>query len=157
MMRAPPKAADWLSWPNGVLRLGVLLVVGLAVAAGLRHYPGEIRSLGNTARANAALSYADREAGGGNSVMPEQRALYEFRGRIPIGDPYRVVVGARQDGWTDLTEGSAEPFLRYWLMPRRSAADARWLVCVGCDPEDFPGAAEVWSGEGGVRLLRLPE
>ncbi len=150
------RAGELLTWPAGALRLGVLFVVGLAIAAAIRHYPGEIRALGETADANASLSYADRDVAGGNSVMPEQHAVYEIRGRIPAGDTYRVVVGPRQEGWTDLTEGSAEPFMRYWLMPRRPAADARWIVCVGCDPAAFPGAAEEWSGEGGVRLLRLP-
>lgn len=147
---------EWLSWPNGVLRLGVVFTVAAASVAALLLYPGQLRELGEIADRNAGLSYADRDVAGGNSVMPEQSALYELRGRIPEDATYRVDVGEPQEGWTDLTAGSAEPFLRYWLMPRRPSSDATWIVCVGCDPAGYPAAVEEWSGAGGVRLLRLP-
>jgi hypothetical protein len=145
----------FLEWPRGVLRLGVVLVVAVVTAAAVWRFPAEIRDLGKTADANASLSYADRDVAAGNGIFPEQEALYQFAGRIPRDATYRVSVGPSQDGWTDLTRSAAEPFLHYWLLPRRPDPAGRWIVCIGCDASEYVGATEEWSGEAGISLLHL--
>lgn len=156
MMRTP---GEWLlkegRKPGGTQRYLVIAIVVAAGVAALVRLPHELRDLRANARAVGSLSYADRDVGAGNSIVPEQVALYQFAGRIPLDATYRVIVGPAQDGWTERTATSIEPFVRYWLMPRRSAADAGWIVCVGCDPAEYPGAVEEWSGEAGIRLLRI--
>lgn len=147
------RLGEALEWPRGVLRLGVILVVAGVTAAAAWRYPLELRDLGRVADANASLSYADRDVAAGNGIFPEQVALYQLAGRIPRDATYRVSVGDRQDGWTDLTQSAAEPFLHYWLLPRRPAPDADWIICIGCNAADYPTAVEEWSGEAGIRLL----
>jgi hypothetical protein len=144
-----------LDWPDGIVRLGVLLVVLTVLVAAAVRYPQQIRAVDAQADANARLSFADRDVAGGNGIFPEQRALYEIIGRIPATASYRVSIGPARPDWTPLTSGSAELFLHYWLLPRRPSADGRWLICIGCDRAEYPGAREVWSGEAGVSLLRL--
>jgi hypothetical protein len=121
------------------------------------HYPDAFNAANDTARANASLDLLDRQVGGGNSVFPDQRLLVEARGRIPEDATFAVAVGERQPGWTDLTEGFAETFAKYFLLPRRFAPDGQWVLCLACDRTAYPGAAEVWSGEDGLAILRRPQ
>jgi hypothetical protein len=127
------------------------------LVATLIHYPDAFRGANDTARANAALDLLDRQVGGGNSVFPDQRLLVEARGRIPEDATFAVAVGERQPGWTDLTGGFAETFAKYFLLPRRFAPDAQWVLCLACNRTAYPGAAEVWSGEDGLAILRRPQ
>ena len=140
-------------WPDGIRRLSVLACVAILVAALVVLYPVALRDAGREADANAALSYADREFAGGNSVVADQGGLYEARGRIPPHGTYTVSVGAPVDGWTDLTAPFTPWFARYFLLPRREDADAPWVLCYACDPAAHPGFATVWSGSDGISLL----
>ena len=124
-------------------------IVALAV-----RYPDAFHDANETAEANAALDLVDRELGAGNSVFPDQRLLVEARGLIPPGESFAVAAGDPRPGWTELTAGSAEPFLRYFLLPRRLDPDARWIVCVGCDRSAYSGADSVWEGADGLSILR---
>ena len=154
-MSSDDRFREFLEWPRGIMRLGVVLVVAIVTAAAVWRFPAEIRALGETANANASLSYADRDVAAGNGIFPEQSALYELAGRIPRDASYRVSIGEEQDGWTDLTRSASEPFLHYWLLPRRPDPAAPWIICLGCDASEYAGATEVWSGEAGVSLLHL--
>ncbi len=127
-----------------------VVVVAIAV---LVRYPDAFRDANANARANASLDLLDREAGGGNSVIPDQRLLFEARGLIPPDGTFAVAVGPRQDGWTDLTATYAETFLRYFLLPRRAAGDARWILCFACDRGGYPDGRVVWEGEDGLSIL----
>ncbi len=100
------------------------------------------------------LDLVDRDVGAGNSVFADQQLLVQARGLIPRDESFAVAAGDPQPGWTDLTAGSAEPFLRYYLLPRRLDPNARWIVCLGCDRGAYPGAAAVWEGEDGISILR---
>ena len=124
-------------------------IVALAV-----RYPDAVRDANETAEANAALDLVDRELGAGNSVFPDQRLLVEARSLIPANESFAVAAGDPQPGWTELTAGSAEPFLRYFLLPRRLDPDARWIVCVGCDRSAYSGAQTIWEGDNGLSILR---
>jgi hypothetical protein len=126
------------------------------VLAVIVRYPDAFRRANSTARANASLDLLDREVGGGNSVIPDQRVLLEARERIPSDGTFSVAVGERRAGWTDLTAPYAETYLRYYLLPRRIASDARWIVCFACDRASFSDATVVWKGDNGLALLRRP-
>ena len=76
----------------------------------------------------------------GNSVVPDQGLLLEARGRIPEDGTFAVAVGYRQPGWTDLTGDFTEMFARYFLLPRRAAPDAPWILCLACDRSGYRGA-----------------
>jgi hypothetical protein len=145
-----------LEWPNGTRRLGVLACVAVVVAALAYHYPEALGGAGAEASKNAALSYSDREFAGGNSVVADQGGLYEARGRIPPDGSYTISVGPRVDGWTDLTAPFVPWFARYFLLPRRQVDDAPWVLCYACDPGDFQGFENVYTGSDGISLLRRP-
>jgi hypothetical protein len=49
-----------------------------------------------------------------------------------------------------------DQFARSFLMPRRPAADAPWIICYGCDRAQLTGAEVVWDNGGGIALVRLP-
>lgn len=133
-------------------------MVGFCVAVTLGalavRYPEAFHDVNETARANAALDQVDRDLGAGNSVFPDQRLLVEARGLIPPDESFAVAAGNPQPGWTELTAGSSEPFLRYFLLPRRLDPDARWIICVGCDRSAYSGADSVWEGADGLAILR---
>ena len=126
-----------------------VLLVALAV-----RYPDAFRDANEIARANASLDQVDRAVGAGNSVFPDQALLVEARGLIPSDEDFAVAVGPPRTDWTELTATGAELFLRSFLLPRRPDPDARWIVCVGCDRNDYPGADAVWEGEDGLSVLR---
>ena len=136
------------------LVIGYWLVVILAAI--VVRYPDAFQAANETARANMALDLLDREVGGGNSVIPDQRMLFEARARIPPDGTFAVAVGPRQEGWTDLTETYADSFLRSFLLPRRPAPDARWILCFACDRGAYPGGRVVWQGEDGLSIIELP-
>ena len=127
-----------------------VVVVAIAV---LVRYPDAFRAANANARANASLDLLDSQAGGGNSVIPDQRLLFEARALIPPDGTFAVAVGPRQDGWTDLTATYAETFLRYFLLPRRAAGDARWILCFACDRGGYRDGRVVWEGEDGLSIL----
>lgn len=137
-----------------VTRAGVVGCVCIAVVLGLVYFVRAIDRLGETASANAALNYDDREFAGGNSLVVDKRALYQARALIPEDGRYRIVTGPGVEGANELTEPYIDQFVRYFLMPRRPAADADWILCYGCDPSSLaPTATVVWDGGAGVSIL----
>jgi hypothetical protein len=148
--------ARWFSAGLNTRRLVVAFCVGVILVALCVRYPDAFRDANRSARANAALDLVDREVGAGNSVFPDQRLLVEARGLIPPEEKFTVAAGDPRPGWTALTAGSAEPFLRYFLLPRRLDANARWIICVGCDRGAYEGTDTVWEGDEGLAILRRP-
>jgi hypothetical protein len=145
---------QWRSVGLRGLVVGYWLVVVLAAI--LVRYPDTFRAANETARANAALDLLDRQVGGGNSVIPDQGLMIEARGRIPLDGTFAVAVGGAQEGWTELTAPFAETFARSFLLPRRFASDAPWILCLACDRNAYPGAQVVWEGDDGMAILRRP-
>ena len=119
-------------------------------------YPDAFRDANESARRNASLDLIDRQVGGGNSVVPDQGLLVEARGRIPPDETFMVAVGEREEGWTELTAPYAETFTTYFLLPRRVAPNAPWILCFACDRAMLPGAEPVWEGDDGLSILRRP-
>ena len=141
---------------TGFRRLVIAYCVAVMLVAIAIRYPEAFRDANRTARANARLDLMDREFGGGNSVIPDQGLLVEARGRIPENGTFAVAVGEPQPGWTDLTATFAETYSRYFLLPRRAAPDARWILCFACDRNAYPGARAVWEGDDGLAILLRP-
>jgi hypothetical protein len=137
-----------------VARIGVVCCVCVSVALGLGYFVRAVDRLGETANANAALNYDDREFAGGNSLVVDKRALYEARARIPANGSYRVVTGPGVEGATELTEPYIDQFARSFLMPRRPSPDADWILCYGCDPASLDRPADVvWDNGAGISIL----
>ena len=153
-MRIWSRLASLLEWPDGTRRLAVLACVAILVAALVDHYPDAVRDADARATSNAALSYADREFAGGNSVVADQGGLYELRGLMPLHGTYTVSVGAPVDGWTDLTAPFVTWFARMFMLPRHEADDAPWVLCYACDPADHSGFETVYTGSDGISILR---
>lgn len=146
----------WLEWPDGVLRVGVVFLVAVTFVAVVIRYPQVVHDRGETASDNSALSFSDREIAGGNSVIPDQTAAYEARARIPEDQTYHVAFGADYTGGSPLTRPYAESFYLYFLVPRRPADDAPWIICHGCDPTEYGESAKVvWRGPEDVSIVRV--
>jgi hypothetical protein len=135
--------------PRGLVRLGVALCVAIAVAVGLVFFAKAVDKLGVDASANAEANTDDRALAGGTSLGVAQEALIEARGLIPERAAYRLVLGP------DAT--NIGQFARYFLMPRRPSADARWVLCYGCDLSSLDADLEVlWRDDAGNAVGRLP-
>jgi hypothetical protein len=146
----------WLEWPRGVVRVGVVLVVAVTIAAVATKYPALLRDLGQEADGNSALSYADREVAGGNGLVADQTAVYAARGLIPTDETFNVVVDPSFEGGNDETVRYVASYYRYFLMPRRMTESARWVICYACDRAEYGDTAEVvWEGEEGISILRV--
>ena len=136
-----------------VARIGVAFCLGAAIAVAAVYYVKAIDQLDDIASSNSALAYDDREIAGGNSIIVDQTAAYEARGLIPVAASYRFVFGDGLRTKTSLTETFAESWFRYFLMPRRLRADARWVICYGCDTTDLSGDYHVrWKDEEGISI-----
>jgi hypothetical protein len=146
-------AARQASRAAGIRRVVVAYWLLVVLVALVVRYPEAFRQANQSARANAALDLLDREAGGGNSVIPDQRLLFEARGLIPEDGTFAIALGEPQEGWTDLTAPFAETYLRYFLLPRRVASDSPWVLCFACDRSSYPGATFVWEGDDGLSIL----
>ena len=77
--------------------------------------------------------------------------LNEARGWIPENGSYRLLVGPSS------TDIDFRNYARYFLMPRRPAPDARWVLCYECDLSRLGSELDVvWKDNEGVLLGRLP-
>jgi hypothetical protein len=142
--------------PGSLARLCVAYVVAVTLVLVAIELPNRLHDLGSEATANAALSYADREIAGGNSVLADQLLAYEARAILPSGASYRVVIGPRLTKQASLPTASVPGWLRYFLMPRRPEDGASWVVCYGCDPATLGAPYEVlWSDDYGISVGRL--
>jgi hypothetical protein len=128
--------------------------VAVAIVFGLVYFVRTVDRLGDTADTNASTNYDDREFAGGNSLVVDKRALYEARARIPEDGSFHVVAGPGVEGATELTEPYIDQFARSFLLPRRPAADANWIICYGCDRAAIDRPTEVvWDNGAGITIL----
>ena len=139
-----------------LVRLGVLACAVTSALLALVYLPQAIDRFDDRARFDAAMNFDDREFAGGNAIVVDKAALYEARASIPEDETYRVVVGPELKGATALTSDYIEQFARYFLIPRRPADGASWVLCYGCDPHALGGRFdEVWRDDAGIELVRL--
>jgi hypothetical protein len=133
-----------------------VLAVVLTLGIGAVYYTKALARLDSTADKNSALSFSDREIAGGNSIIVNQEAAYEARVLIPSTETYRVRTGPRLRNATSLTATYVESWYRYFLMPRRPSAQARWIICYGCDLSDLGARYAVrWRDNNGISIGRL--
>lgn len=146
----------WVGWPQGVIRTGVVFLVALTTVVVVARLPTVISELEDEAASNSALSFTDREVAAGNGVVADQTAVYVARARIPENEPYHVAVGAGYAGGTELTARFVESYYQYFLMPRRPADDASWVICYGCDVAEVePRAEVVWRGDDDISIVKV--
>lgn len=148
-------ASWWIEWPTGPIRVGVLFLVATVTIAVAIAYPRLLRDLGDDASRNSALSYADREIAGGNGLVADQAAVYAARSLIPEDETYRVDASPEYEGGSDLTPGYVDSYYRYFLLPRRQADDAPWIVCYGCDLSHYVRPDVVWEDDEGISIARV--
>jgi hypothetical protein len=129
----------------------LFLFVGVLVSI---YWVRALRSLDRVASANSALSYSDRRVAGGNSIVIDQQAALEAEALIPRSATFRVRVGAATGKSNALTPTFAESWFRYFLMPRRPAADANWIVCYRCDTSELGVYAVRWRDDEGISILQ---
>jgi len=152
-----PERAWWIEWPAGVIRIGVLFLVATAVVAVVIRFPTVVRDSDRDADRNSALSYSDREIAGGNGLVADQTAVYAARTLIPADATYHVAVSPDYEGGIDLTRDNVAGYYRYFLLPRRPAEEAPWIVCYGCDVAAYgPGAEVIWQGDEDISIVRVP-
>jgi hypothetical protein len=141
---------------NDIARGGVILCVGLSIVFGAIYFPRALTDFDDTASNNASLSYSDREVAGGNGIVADQEAAYQAQAIIPRDAKYRVVTGSALKNPQSLTLAFVETWYRYFLMPRRTAGDARWIICYGCDVSKLGGPyAILWQDNDGISIGRL--
>jgi hypothetical protein len=149
-------AAWWTDWPAGPLRIGVVFLVATAMIAALVTYPGLIRAQGDHATRNSAQSYIDREVAGGNGLVADQEAVYAARALIPADATYHVAIAPDYTGGDELTHDHVASYFRYFLLPRRPAEGAPWIVCYGCDLTEYGPAVEVlWRGDDDISIVHV--
>jgi hypothetical protein len=142
--------------PADAREAGAVLCAAFALVVGCVYLVKAVRHLGGVATANDALSYSDREIAGGNSILVDQSAAYQARALIPRDSTYRVRVGPGLRNPTPLTVTYVESWFRYFLLPRRSAADARWIICYGCDTAELGSSYSTrWKDEDGISIGRI--
>lgn len=145
----------WVEWPVGPLRVGVVFLVAVTVAASAVRFPEVLVDLGDEASRNSALSYTDREIAGGNDVVDDQRAVYEARARISPGESYHVAVSDGFEAQSPLTVPYVAGYYAYFLMPRRPAEYAPWIICYACDLGAYGDDADVvWTNGEGISIVR---
>jgi hypothetical protein len=138
------------------MRAAILICVGAAAAFAIVRYPLAVSELHEEARRHSSHSYADREFAGGNGIVVDQEVFYQARARIPESAAYHVKVVRRVPGATDLTVPYVSSFATYFLMPRRQAEDAPWVICYGCRRSDLPERAHiVWAQGAGISIARI--
>jgi hypothetical protein len=152
----PARAGQLLEWPLGIARLGVIACIAVAISFVLVKWVQVLDQLDARADKHAALTYEDREIGVGNSIVADQRAMFEARALIPPDAKFWVVTGGGNVGEaTELTNVSIPNFATYFLMPRRPSDSAPWVICYGCDIAALSGNPRVvWSNGAGISIVR---
>lgn len=146
----------WIEWPAGPIRVGVVFLVAVTALAAAVRFPATFKRLGDTASRNSALSFADRDVAGGNELVVDQNAVYQARARIPRDATYNVAVGEDFQGGGDLTVPYVASYFHYFLIPRRPAEQAPWVVCYGCDLAEYGDDARVvWRSAEGISIVRV--
>ena len=134
----------------------VFLVATVAIAAVVT-YPGLMREAGEEAHDNSERTYVDRDVAGGNGLVADQQAVYAARALIPPHAAYHVAVAPDYEAGDELTQGHVASFFRYFLVPRRPAEAASWIVCYGCDLAEYGPRAEVlWRGDEDISIVHVP-
>ena len=147
----------WTEWPTGPIRIGVVFLVATAAIAVVITYPSLVREAGDEASTNSAQTYIDRAVAGGNGLVANQQAVFAARALIPADATYHVAIAPDYTGGDELTQAHVASYFRYFLVPRRPAESAPWVVCYGCDLAEYGPHAEVlWHGDDDISIVHVP-
>jgi hypothetical protein len=134
---------------------GLVFVLAPVIGIAGTYYVKAVPHLDELADKNSELSYSDREIAGGSSIVINQEAAYEARALIPVTGSFRVLTGDSLRHATSLTLPYVEGWFRYFLFPRRTSGDARWIICYGCDPSAVGDRYIVrWRDANGISIGR---
>jgi hypothetical protein len=137
-------------------RAAAFLAIAAAAIVGLDYWTKALTSFQQSARDNSALSFSDREVAGGNGIVVDQQAVYNARALIPRTETYRVITGDDLQNATPLTPSFVDGWYRYFLMPRRTSAAAKWIICYGCDTTALGTGYDIrWRDENRISIGRL--
>ena len=136
-----------------VTRIGVFVVVGVAVVAGVARLDEAFGLLDWRADLNASRTYLDRTYADDGQVIEDRRVVEDARLWMPEDATYRLVIGEREPS---VRFGEVAPdFLRYFLLPRRESVDARYVFCIDCDASELGDDVEVLSRGKAIVFGRL--
>jgi len=142
--------ASFGDWPFGVMRLGVVLCIGLAVTFAATAYSDALEASDSWADRNSSLGYASRsvpfEAAVGSQKVVEDARLW-----MPEDATYRIVTAPDLEG---PLQWAAPDFLAGFLLPRRQteSEDTAWVFCFQCDTSALGERFDVLS-DGGNGVL----
>jgi hypothetical protein len=103
---------------------------------------------------NKGIPWHERQVQAAFGLQVSRGFLIAARAVMPPGATYRLVTGHDLHGQAPPVWSALPALVAYALLPRRTAQDARWLLCYGCGFERYPGVV-VWE-DMGVAILRLP-
>lgn len=148
--RAKAHIASFGEWPQGVVRLGVVICVALSAAIVPAALIDALRGNDSWADRYASLGYTERsvpsdEAVGSHKVAEDARLW------MPEDASYRIVSAPDLSG---PLEWAAPDFLANFLLPRRQtdSHDAEWIFCYRCDTTELGDGFETLS-DGGDGIL----
>ena len=136
-----------------VARVGVFVVVALAVVAGVARLQHAFGLLDWRADLNASRTYLDRSYADNGQVIEDRRVVEDARLWMPEDATYRLVIGERKSRvrFSDV----APDFLRYFLLPRRESADAQYVFCINCRAFELGDDVELLSRGRSILFGRL--
>jgi hypothetical protein len=140
-----------------VVRAGVGVVVGLALAVVAIEFPSALGRLHDRAEANARLT-PNEQLIAAAGFDPEDAFLVNAVAFLPDDATYVIDVGPNVEVSTPLTRSAIIPYTDWLLLPRRHVpvAQAEWLLCYGCDPSRYGEKLQVvWTTGGGVSIGKL--
>jgi hypothetical protein len=137
---------------DGRRRAAVVACASAALVVGVLGAVDGLLEQGERAGENARRDWAEREFGGANSLGADKEALYAARALIPPGSSYRLLLGDPIPGGNELSARGLPDFTRHFLLPRRPAEQAEWVICYGCDPAALGDYTPVWDGGAGISV-----
>ena len=118
-------------------------------------YPASAPGLGEATQTETAPcpSATARSRAATVSSLTSSQSTQHVR-LIPVDATYHVAVGPDYQGGSDLTRDNVAGYYRYFLLPRRPAEAAPWVICYGCDTTVYgSGAKVVWQDDEGVSIV----
>ena len=103
---------------------------------------------------NKGIPWHERQVQAAFGLQVSRDFLVAAQAVVPRSARYRLVVGDDLHGQAAPVWSALPALVGYALEPRRTSADARWLLCYGCGFERYPGVV-VWEDQG-LAILRLP-
>jgi hypothetical protein len=103
---------------------------------------------------NKGIPWRQRQVQAAFGLQVSRGFLIAAHAVVPLEARYRLVVGDDLHGQAPPVWSALPALVGYALQPRRTSADARWLLCYGCGFERYPGVV-VWEDQG-LAILRLP-